>query len=71
MRIELNGETREVPDELSLAQLIEDLKLTPERLAIELNRNVVRRTEWAQTMLREGDHIEIVHFVGGGFSFRA
>lgn len=71
MRIEVNGERREVPDQLSLAELIEHLKLAPERLAIELNRVVVRRLEWAQVQLKEGDRIEIIHFVGGGFSFAA
>jgi thiamine biosynthesis protein ThiS len=64
----VNGETREVPDELTLNGLINHLALAPERLAVELNREVVRRANWTQTMLAEGDRIEIVHFVGGGAS---
>ena len=53
-------------DGSSLAQLIETLGLAPERIAIELNQSVVRRSEWSTTELREGDRIEVVHFVGGG-----
>ncbi|HET6671049.1 MAG TPA: sulfur carrier protein ThiS [Pyrinomonadaceae bacterium] len=62
----LNGEKREVADGSSLAQLIDTLELAPERIAIELNQRVVRRTEWATTELKESDRLEIVHFVGGG-----
>lgn len=62
----LNGERREVTDGSSLAQLIANLGLAPERIAIELNQSVVRRSEWTTTELREGDRIEVVHFVGGG-----
>ena len=62
----LNGERSEVADGSSLAQLIETLGLAPERIAIELNQSVVRRSEWSTTELREGDRIEVVHFVGGG-----
>lgn len=71
MRIEINGEARDVPEGIMLDALVEHLKLAPERLAIEHNREVVRRTDWPQTALREGDRVEIVHFVGGGFSFVA
>ena len=66
MRIQINGETREVPDALSLQKLVVDLELAPERLAIELNRNVVRRADWPATILKEDDRVEIVHFIGGG-----
>ncbi len=43
-----------------------ELSLSPERVAIELNKQVVRRNQWPETMLADGDRIEIVHFVGGG-----
>lgn len=66
MQIVVNGEAREVPDQLSLAGLVKHLALAPERLAVERNREVVRRAHWTETMLTEGDRIEIVHFVGGG-----
>ena len=68
MRIVVNGEAREVPDQLTLNGLINHLALAPERLAVELNREVVRRANWTETTLAEGDRIEIVHFVGGGAS---
>ena len=66
MRVQVNGEIRELPDELTLDALVRQLALVPERLAIELNREVVRRARWAETLIRDGDQIEIVHFVGGG-----
>jgi thiamine biosynthesis protein ThiS len=66
LRVQINGEMRELPEQLTLSELAGELKLVPERLAIELNREVVRRALWPETMLREGDQVEIVHFVGGG-----
>ncbi|MDQ1558999.1 MAG: sulfur carrier protein [Pyrinomonadaceae bacterium] len=66
MRVQINGEIRELPEELTLDALVRQLALAPERLAIELNREVVRRTRWAETLMRDGDQVEIVHFVGGG-----
>lgn len=67
MRLIINGEIRDVPEQLgSIGELVAHLALAPERLAIELNREVIRRAEWAHTGLNEGDHLEIVHFVGGG-----
>jgi thiamine biosynthesis protein ThiS len=67
LRIEVNGESREVETGETLYDLIRRLALVPERLAVERNREVVRRADWPQTLLDEGDRIEIVHFVGGGF----
>ncbi len=66
MQIQVNGEQRDVPDSVTLKGLVEHLSLAPERLAVELNREVVRRAEWMHTSLAEGDRVEIVHFVGGG-----
>jgi sulfur carrier protein len=66
VEIQVNDETREVPDNLSLQQLISNLHLAPERIAIEVNHDVIRRAHWPSTVLKEGDRIEIVHFVGGG-----
>jgi sulfur carrier protein len=67
MQIELNGESTTVPEELSLlSDLILFLNLTAERLAVEVNRQVVRKKEWSTTALKAGDQVEIVHFVGGG-----
>ena len=66
MRVQVNGETHEFAAGTTLSDLIAQLKLPPERLAIERNREVVRRARWAETELTDGDQIEIVHFVGGG-----
>jgi len=66
VQIRVNDENREVPENLSLQQLISNLNLAPERIAIELNHDLVRRADWPATVLKEGDRVEIVHFVGGG-----
>ncbi len=66
MLVEINGESRDVAASITLAELVLHLALAPERLAVELNQRVVRRADWQQTTINEGDRIEIVHFVGGG-----
>ena len=68
MQIQLNGENHELAETCTLEELVRELSLAPQRVAIELNRSVVRREQWAQTILNEGDRVEIVHFVGGGVS---
>ena len=66
MKVYVNGEPKEFSGDPSLAELVEQLELPVARIAIELNREVVRRGEWGSTMLKDEDKIEIVHFVGGG-----
>jgi thiamine biosynthesis protein ThiS len=66
MKVFINGEARDLSGGSSLADLITELNLPAARIAIELNREVVRRSDWASTMLKDDDRIEIVHFVGGG-----
>lgn len=66
MKVYVNGEPKEFSGEPSLMELVEQLELPVARIAIELNREVVRRSEWDSTMLKDEDRIEIVHFVGGG-----
>lgn len=66
MRVYVNGEVKELSGPLSLSELITELDLPAARIAVELNRNVVRRSEWSTTMLNDEDRLEIVHFVGGG-----
>jgi thiamine biosynthesis protein ThiS len=66
MKIELNGEEKKLPEAMTLMELVSFLELVPERLAIELNRSVVRKGDWPATELSDGDRVEIVHFVGGG-----
>jgi sulfur carrier protein len=64
--IQLNGEPREVPDGLTLAALVEWLKLPADRVAVEHNLEIVPRKQWPRTPIRAGDRLEVVHFVGGG-----
>ena len=66
MTIIVNGEETEVEEGLAVAGLINALALEPERLAVEVNRKIIRRADWLSTRLSEGDKVEIVHFVGGG-----
>ena len=65
MKIFVNGELRDVNSSI-LGELIAELDLPVARIAVELNREVVRRSDWDSTMLKDDDRIEIVHFVGGG-----
>jgi sulfur carrier protein len=62
----INGEKREIAAELNVAQLLQELGIRPGRVVVELNRDVVSRESHDTTFLKEGDNIEIVHFVGGG-----
>lgn len=66
MRVHVNGESKEFVEGLSLSDLVRQLDLPIQRIAVELNKEVVRRSTWDQTVLRNDDRIEIVHFVGGG-----
>jgi thiamine biosynthesis protein ThiS len=67
MHLFINGEAREFAAEpLTLAAVVDQLGMKSDRVAIELNREIVARERWAATLLAEGDRLEIVHFVGGG-----
>jgi thiamine biosynthesis protein ThiS len=69
MEIVLNGQPREVgldPQAATLDGLIAVLEMKTDRIAVERNGEIVRRTEWAATPVESGDRFEIVHFVGGG-----
>jgi sulfur carrier protein len=66
MRVEINGETKELPRELNLNELLEYLSMPSRLLAIELNKEVVRRKDWGDTRVKDSDVIEVIHFVGGG-----
>ncbi len=65
MKIQINGQEKEFSVS-TVAELVEQLGLKGDRLAIELNRDIVPRAKWADTALQEGDKLEMVHFVGGG-----
>lgn len=62
----VNGEAHNVVQGASVTDLIKQLDLTPQRLAIELNLEILPRAKWSGTELQSGDRLEIVHFVGGG-----
>ena len=66
MRIQVNGDTHELPDGLSVAGLLERLKIEPLRAAVERNKQLIRRSAHGATVLADGDAIEIVTLVGGG-----
>ncbi len=66
MHLFINGEEQEFANTLSLAELVEQLGMKGDRVAVELKREIVPRAQWAGTQLKDGDRLEIVHFVGGG-----
>lgn len=66
MKIRINGDHRDFGEPLTLAELISHLGMKADRVAVELNREIVQRTKWTDIALRDGDKLEIVHFVGGG-----
>jgi thiamine biosynthesis protein ThiS len=68
MKLQINGDDRtfDVPSPFTLSSLVETLGMKPDRVAVELNRDIVPRDRWTVTTLQESDRLEIVHFVGGG-----
>jgi sulfur carrier protein len=68
MKLTINGEEHilEADTRSTLSVLIESMGMKPDRVAVELNRDIVPRDRWAETPLNDGDKLEIVHFVGGG-----
>ena len=65
MNVTVNGESRDLPPGETLRALVSRYKLTPDKVAIELNRRLVRSEKY-DTPLKDGDEVEIVTFVGGG-----
>ena len=66
VEIVVNGESRTIPQGHTVLQLLHDLQLDPARVAVELNRSIVKQPQWANTQLEPGAQVEIVQFVGGG-----
>jgi sulfur carrier protein len=66
IQIVVNGQVRNVPEGQSLTQLLSWLEIAAERVALELNREIVRRPDWDRTTVASGAMLEIVQFVGGG-----
>jgi thiamine biosynthesis protein ThiS len=69
MQLQINGDAREFPDGLNISGLVAQLGMKPDRVAVELNLEIVPRSSWEATVLKSGDKLEIVHFVGGGAPF--
>ena len=66
MQVQINGEAREVPDDITVAGLLEHLQIVAARVAVEVNADVVKRADHVNHLIRPGDAIEVVAFVGGG-----
>lgn len=66
IEIQLNGESYRLVPNTTIPDLLARLQLTEQRVAIELNLEIVPRTNWGTTSIKAGDQLEIVHFVGGG-----
>lgn len=62
----INGEIKQLESEVSLDRLLELFSLPSQRVAVELNREVVRKKDWPNVVVKDADRVEVVHFVGGG-----
>lgn len=66
MTIKLNGDPHEIPGPLSVSALLEQLEIDARRVAVELNLDVVKKAVYDSSVIKDGDEVEIVNFVGGG-----
>ncbi len=66
IKITVNGAPKDVPEGVNIAGLLDLLRIPGDRVAIECNRRIVRKSDWATTVIASGDSIEVVTFVGGG-----
>ena len=66
MTIFINGEALEIESGITIAAMLKTLELPSQRVAVELNRRVIRKQDWENTSVAENDRVEVVHFVGGG-----
>ena len=66
MQLSVNGDQRELPEGSTVSQLLEALRIAPERVVVEVNLTILKRGEHSRAVLKNGDQVEIVHFVGGG-----
>ena len=66
VEITVNGERRQIPSDQSVAAVLSWLQLSSDRVAVELNKRIVRKRDWEQTPVPPGSQIEVVEFVGGG-----
>jgi len=68
MTIFLNGEKKQVPDAITVSGLLEFLQIQHQRVAVERNEEIVKKAAYAETVVQEGDQLEVVSFMGGGGS---
>jgi sulfur carrier protein len=68
MNVTINGEARSFENVSTVSELVQALAIKSDRVAVELNREIVTRDRWSATHLHDGDRLEIVHFVGGGLA---
>ncbi len=66
MQVFVNGETKKIPDGLTVSGLLEHLEIKHERVAVEINEEIVRKATYGEVMVNEGDRVEVVQFMGGG-----
>lgn len=66
MEIIVNGKTDQVSENLSVQDFLQQLNVTFDNVVVELNREIVKREEWQETILHQGDQLELVRLVGGG-----
>jgi len=66
MEIQVNGETRKIPEGTDLQSLIDELQIAQKVMAAAVNMEIVKKERWREHILQEGDRVELLHFVGGG-----
>ena len=66
MEIRLNGKTREVPEGTTISRLLEELKLQPLRVAVQVNTDIIKRERYGEVLLQPGDTVEVLTFMSGG-----
>lgn len=66
MKLMINGNETELGNNLTVSGLLEDLKIEPARVAVEVNLHIIRKCDYEKHALKDGDAVEIVNFVGGG-----
>lgn len=66
MKLTINGSETDVTESLTVSGLLEELKIEPARVAVEVNLNIIKKANYQELFLKEGDTLEIVNFVGGG-----
>ena len=66
IKIFINGDLKKIPQETNIVSVLESLNISSKHIAIEINENLVFRSDWQETNLKDGDKVEIVKAIGGG-----